>query len=70
MIVQQLLNIIDTHEVTHIVISPINNPVLGVRPSSGRWVSVDIHDTNSIYEIANLDIISLGVMNNMLHITV
>ena len=70
MIVQQLLNIINTYEVTHIIISPVNNPVLGVRPSSGRWVSVDIHDTNSIYEIANLEVISLGVMNDMIHITV
>ena len=48
MVVQQLFNIIDTHEVTHLIISPVNNSVLGVRPSSGRWVSVDIHDTNSI----------------------
>lgn len=70
MLVKNIFNVIDRSEVSKVIVTPVYNAVLGVRPSPGRWVSIDVNDSEALASIGELEVEKLAVMNDMLKITV
>lgn len=70
MIIKDIFSVIDTTEVSRVIISPKYQSVLGIRPETGKFVTISLADSEKLAQISDLEVEQLSVLNNMLYITV
>lgn len=70
MLIKDIFKVINTSEVSRVVIKPKCQPVLGVRPEIGKFVTISLSDYEKLAQVSDLEVYQLSVANNMLYIDV
>lgn len=70
MLIKDLFNVLDLSEVQRICILPKTQAVLGIRPSEGRFISINISDRDKISQVADVEVEQIYIRDGMLNITV
>lgn len=70
MLVKDLFNVLDLSEVQRICIIPKTQPVLGVRPNEGRFISISISDRDKISQISDIEVEQIYIRDGVLNINV
>lgn len=64
MLVKDVFRIYDTTQSNRLIIVPTTKPILGQMPSGGRFISVNVYDTEKISQIENEEVQKLYVRDN------
>lgn len=70
MLIKDIFRVINTSEVSRVVIKPKYQSVLGVRPEIGKFVTISLSDYEKLAQVSDLEVYQLSVANNMLYIDV
>ena len=68
--IKDIFNVLDTSEVQRICVFPKTQPVLGVRPSEGRFISLSITDRDKISQILDVEVEQISIRDNIMTINV
>ena len=68
--IKDIFNVLDTSEVQRICVFPKTQPVLGIRPNEGRFVSISISDRDKIMQILDMEVEQISISNGFLNINV
>ncbi|MEE3344442.1 MAG: hypothetical protein VZS44_10150 [Bacilli bacterium] len=68
--IKDIFNVLDTSEVQRICVFPKTQPVLGIRPNEGRFVSISITDRDKIMQILDMEVEQISISDGFLNINV
>lgn len=68
--IKDIYNVMDLSSVSRFVITPKTQSILGVSPSSGRFVSINTSDRDKISQILDIEVEQISILDNMMYITV